>query len=975
MIANVAFLAAITTFLTVAWLMRLQIGLQPGQEAADIPEKVAATAEFRTGLIQISLFVGDSAKARDVAASLIQEGDRSARLLLLRADSLLADIEIAMAERQARAEEIERLCTEVLEEGVELSERTIQRALVRRSAARRILGRGDEAEEDSKHAIALRRDDVATLAEAAQVKVQTGDEQGALDLLVGPVVDDNPMLLAMRASLLATHGQPEKARKDLDAVLQAIPSFHQPDTLRSAAAEAAIHLKDVELAKKLVGEMSRGDGQATVHETITLARIAVLEGDFEGAEQLYRKSARDDPPHRGDLFAELGSRYLLARRPKDAVRIFREAHPLPAGVERPFVHALVEANELVEAHAELERLATTGPMPDWAVAFAAQIALRRNDPKEGAAHLEDLFARGAGTSDGRLTLTKTLLELEQHERARYHAEALVAEKELSARERMFLAQLLANLGEARQAIAVGIEAYREDPGDPELNRALSSIVFLSKLKPVRCDQVAAGTYIRLASVDGHKLEYVIFENSLRAKLPHEISRQEADSAGLMGLHVGDAFLQNKGTWFEKDWTVQEVLPVDQYLANDIISNYSTRFPSAEFFAVGFQFNTANPGLADFQPMIASTHERERHQQQILDIYQEQCLPLAVIANLSGASLPSLMAELSKPDGRRPLYVEWGDAQGRLGSREAARQRIPTVLTRSALVTMQDCGLLARLQNERQLIAPRSLRDELKSELAEAKEHVRDGSRVMVPSDRGISFNELEAGHPVLVEREGRAQAILDWADQHVTFLPRPLKAFEDSRVNNPEMRERLGESSHDTLELGLFTPAVLYADDLGLRRLSHALAAKSFSSAALIQVLAEERAITTEDRNQLLVDLLSRHYFAIEPTAEILLEALSPGRPAHARRDTYSILGANYVDAPTAARTVVGAVRMNALRPLQMTTAEQIVNNGLEGMALRFPAAIAARLVFRVAELDLAMLPSEQRIVRQACVRFAKDRR
>ena len=140
-----------------------------------------------------------------------------------------------------------------------------------------------------------------------------------------------------------------------------------------------------------------------------------------------------------------------------------------------------------------------------------------------------------------------------------------------------------------------------------------------------------GTYVRLTSADRDKLEYVVFENGVGTKIPHEISRQEAESAELIGLRLGDMFVQNKGMWFAKSWTIETILPVDQYLANDIIANYGTRFPGADFFAVGFRLDTEHPGPADFQPMIASTHERQQSQQQILDLYQEQCLPLAFTA--------------------------------------------------------------------------------------------------------------------------------------------------------------------------------------------------------------------------------------------------------------------------------------------------------------------------------------------------------
>ena len=67
--------------------------------------------------------------------------------------------------------------------------------------------------------------------------------------------------------------------------------------------------------------------------------------------------------------------------------------------------------------------------------------------------------------------------------------------------------------------------------------------------------------------------------------------------------------------------------------------------------------------------------------------------------------------------------------------------------------------------------------------------------------------------------------------------PDSLLAFHAAGYR--EMRERLGESSYDALELALYSPAILYADDLGLRRLADGLNAKSFPTPAFLQVAAE----------------------------------------------------------------------------------------------------------------------------------------
>ena len=59
----------------------------------------------------------------------------------------------------------------------------------------------------------------------------------------------------------------------------------------------------------------------------------------------------------------------------------------------------------------------------------------------------------------------------------------------------------------------------------------------------------------------------------------------------------------------------------------------------------------------------------------------------------------------------------------------------------------------------------------------------------------------------------------------------------------------MGQSSNDALELAMFLPGVLYADDLGLRKFGQGLGVSSFSTVSLIQVLAEEGVLKALERD------------------------------------------------------------------------------------------------------------------------------
>ena len=82
----------------------------------------------------------------------------------------------------------------------------------------------------------------------------------------------------------------------------------------------------------------------------------------------------------------------------------------------------------------------------------------------------------------------------------------------------------------------------------------------------------------------------------------------------------------------------------------------------------------------------------------------------------------------------------------------------------------------------------------------------------------------------------------------------------------------------------------------------------SFSTVSLIQVLAEEGVLGSHERDKLLVSLAERHYFVVEVSPEMLIEALAPGRPLQTVRNVFSLLAAPTMNVDTATTTLVRAV-------------------------------------------------------------------
>lgn len=947
-----------------AWLVRVQVSAVAGQPIPVVPDRVAETKDFRRGWVAVCLDRGRASEAQAVSSELLAEGDRSPSTLWLRVQSLLCGIDHVDSERRRRdAEEVERLCSEIVDELTGASDTELSQGLMGRSAARRILARPDDAREDVEQALLMRPNDPDILLQTAQARALSQDFNNALSILQHPVVAEHAALLVIRAGLLAGSGDKNGARTDLDRALSLLRPPPEDESVRLAAIESALALGDVDRAKWLFSVLS----ESARHEPrgyIALARISALEDDLSSAEQHYRQAVTLDAVHHDDLLAELAQRLVVAGRTSQAVSVFEELSVIPDGASHAFVHALVDVNRLSKAQQLIDAAVGGGSTPDWALDYAAQIALRRNDPERAARHLEELVGRGNATDGARFMLAATLLELDLPERAGVHVDALKSVKGMAAPDRMRLAQLLLGLKRTEEAVLAALQAYRESPNSPEINKAFVGIVLNSKTAPEKALEVGPSTHVRLVSQDGDTLEYAVLEEGEEVCLPSEITLDDAKEIGLVGLQLDQHFVQNEGSWMSKKWKVSLIESVVKFVFNHILTHYDTKFPAQPFFASGHQISSGISKPSDLQPLIASAHDRRQHLKEIFSLYRQRVLPLEMVARLANVSVPVVMQHVQQSEDKCPLWVEWSGEQGAMVSRTAVREADSVVLTRTALFSLWQMGITEEVGRTLRLVAPRALRDQLRRELADAEVWVRDGRAVIGAGGSGLEFHELPAGHEALVHERDELVELLAWLESCAEVLPRPLEAFGESVPTLSEVRSQIGEASHDSVELARHEDATLYADDLGLRILAKEMGVPSFSSVSLVQVLPERAAMTTGTRARILVDLMERHYETVRVTRELLTESLRETRSDGTVRVAFSTLALPSLTLPEAADTLLRLIRHEALRTVRTRSTSEIVRRGLDALIQTHPLLIAVQAVERSANHHLALLPTELEAVR-----------
>ena len=949
-----------------AWLVRGQVSSLKGRSLPEVPAAVAETSDFRKGWANICLVCGRITEAQEDSARLIAEGDRSPSTLLLRAGALLAEIDQLTAEfRRQRADDVNRLCSEVVEQSKDATRAEISRALRFRSHAQAVLDNTSEARDDIERAFLLRPDDDETLQATALSRLAAGDVTGALTVLLRPMVDKDPFLLAMRAGVRVEAGDRDGGRRDVETAM-GLP-WRDGDSVRSVLIESALALGDVSLAARLLSELSE-DANSTGPGQLLQAHLAVAENDLCRAEPHYRAAAAACPGRGDEILTELGVKLVGAGSFGDAVAVFEKVRSFSDLASRAFVHALMALNRLAEAQTQLDAVIRSEEAPDWVLDYAARIAFQTDDAVTAATHLEELIGRNQSNHSAKLALAHTLLELDLPKRAAVHTDELRRVEGLSARDQMGLAQLLVAMEESDEAIELAYRAYRRSHRSAEMNRAFVGVVMHSRSVPRKVDCVGPGTHVRLVGDEGKTREYIVLQDTGdQPLLEHEITQSDAESAGIMGLQRDEAFVQNAGTWMEEVWRVSEIDTSVRFAYNDVLSEYPTRFPAEDFFVKGFNVSSEHLTPTDLAPFISASHERERHFEQLANLYKKHVLPLEMVVKGAGISVVDFMLNLQEAEEMPPLFVEFDGKDAESAARSVAHDADGVVLTRTALFSLWQLGLQDSAASAFRLLAPRALRTQVREELADAEDAVRDGRRALGRAQSGLPAHEVFAGDPALLRRRDDLRSQLRWLDERVEVRPRPLEAFGEPGGSDEEVRAHVGHASYDAVELARVAGATLYADDLGLRTAVASESVPSFSSVALVPELSEHGAITTADRDRLLVDLVERHYVTVRVTAEMLGESLRETRRQSSAGVVFLALAVSVGSAEEGATTIMQAVKREALKQIRTRSTHEITRRGLEALASRFSKPDVLRALERAAMEELALLPNDQHAVQAVC--------
>lgn len=960
-----------------AWCARL-IALHRGRKQLEPgPASVATDPRYMLTVANMKLEDGDLQGCLADTSAIIKNGKAGPRTRFLFAIARVLQLQ---AERvrstDRRWTEAERAATRAAEEAELASNRRAEaEAIALRLSIRRI--RGDKAGvlADAERARKLDPDNVEVRRQRAVTMLSSGDQLAALAELHHDCVKDQPLALAMRASLKHELGDEGGARSDFDAAVGLLGDGRGYEQAIPPIVATALVMDEMETAERL---LSRVSGPNATPQSLALAgELAFRQGRDADATAMMMAAASADAEHAAHYIGSL-VRWLYDRNKlADIVALLDDVdvRVLSGPAQQICVESLLAQEHYPRAGDILDSLVADGqPGPAWAIKRLAELAARQQDYDRALFLLQQLDPQDMSDHQTALNLAWLKLGPGNDKRGAEEIISRLLEQECLSAAVVMRAAALRNEIQAptAQVIDIAYRALRLAPSDPEIAQGFFTLVATRPDKHVPDpSEVTSGSYVLLQREDGGETENwkLVVLDVEDARAEHkEITLAQARQLGLLGKTVGDEVVVQPGTFSEKKWRISEIRPAFVHAFQDIAENYETRYPTGTPFIVKHKLSPV-PTIKDLAPLVSGLHGKRDVFDKVVALYKETLLPLGLLVQGIGGTVPELMAELAATEkASGGLITEWADESGREASRAIAAAATEIVITRSALHTLATLDALDFLEQYR-VLAPASLFEEVRKDLAEASAAVEKGaSHVSLGEDGRLNLIELPPDHDALVQRHITHERALRWLDAHAELMPRPLETLGPEDGVHQTLRKQLGDSSADAIFLAAGSRAAVVCDDVGLRRVPvDDRFPDAFSSFSLLETAAMGSDEAAKAARSHLVELLGGGYRFASPSVELLDHVLQHEFELD-RTTVETVFGLlRNVDVARGAYIAAEVLKRHALAGIRSATFGVVVNRVLSALASKSQRNLVTAHLQRAAGHHLRLLPVQRAELERQC--------
>lgn len=737
------------------------------------------------------------------------------------------------------------------------------------------MGHYDEAVDDLQSAIVLTSGDWRPVYLLALAHMDRGAPERALEVIRDHDGAAPALLRGLEAEACVSVDEDDEARTIVRELHDEVGADEDYE-LRIMVAETALRAQLFNVAESVLEDLpdERMEGWDV---RLLQGKLALTQGELNEAVAFYEEAAELAPSTMDETIRFQLAGHLQGEGELDgAIEQYEAANVIESNDKqaiRGYAVAVFNRGRLARASVILNEIEERQGREPWLLKMKAAIANQTGALAEEMALLEELLERNPEDHEARLQLAMSLARASEEDEA-YEVIEVLAERLQNVRPKVLMgaARVASVLGQIDMAVRMGLRAVRIEPSE-ENQFSYFNICRRGNGGVFQVERVEAGVVVKLQNPrdDSDTREYIIVDESVHGRLSGEHTIDDEAVERLQGHEVGETIRWRRGRPLEQRYEIKEIESLAAYTCRKLASEFSRQFPESSLmrsFRVGEE-----PEVEDLAPIIGTLTEGEERRETVLSAYDEHNIPISMVAEVLGYDVPKVYAYLASRE-RGVLRVEYGGRDELDRAATMARLSEALVLTRTSLITLDELGLRAVLEEcFDTLVVPQFLYDELNAELRMLEEHLPDG-RMTIATVNGELQLIQESPEQTRTYYE-RQEELRDWLVGASQVHEVPVEAYEPE---NERYRNVLDRGSFASLAISVGEDVPLYVDDLGLREVDLQRppgGVEGFSTAALLLSCMEEEVISEDEFAHHISELISLNHFFVPLNPDVLFHVLS----------------------------------------------------------------------------------------------------
>ncbi len=550
---------------------------------------------------------------------------------------------------------------------------------------------------------------------------------------------------------------------------------------------------------------------------LTRGRHAADSGDTTAGRQLVAEALTYLGGNRGDLIRleaadvlfQIGDFADAASTLAEFVDTSTNSQPL-----RKYAVALFNAGAYAEAISIVQDIRGDGPAVPVLSEIEALILESYGSLDQAMVLWEQLAAIDPGNAEYRLRRVRLAIRRGDLDLAREALDSIPDELVRDDPETlMSIAQVRQVVGDFAGVLDPAYRARRIGFDDPRMHLAyMGSILALEGSEAlVSPGEVAVDTAILLRCGEEQRWLTVLHEEDLHRDRG-EIAPTDPLAERLLGRTVGDRIVVRDVPL--EDQTECEIIEIQtKYVRafQETIENFGKWFPDDP------SLQRVPVSEEDVSHVLAAVDARHRHIEDVMSAYREKLLPLGVVAQMTGSSLPdTYIGMLQSP--LIPVLAAAGSQEEQAAAGVALEHTDELVLEMTGLMTFVALKLEPELLANARVVIPQSLIDALTDELLVKRSMPTPAGTLTKQGDQLV---HIEVSREIYEESLSQLETIRDRLLEAASVVP-TREALSLPHGKYAELAELLTAQAVDSALLAMAREAPLLSDDLGLKRLAHA---------------------------------------------------------------------------------------------------------------------------------------------------------